>query len=120
MFFSHHRSRLTWSRQPKMVQYKDKKVFGVPLLLNVSQTGCALPQAILDAMRYLRKNGTTICCSKIGFKILTYLGLASKGIFRKTAYRSRVSTLKELIETNPGMLSVQYYIVVLWYVLYLM
>lgn len=40
-----------------MVQYKDKKVFGVPLLLNVSQTGCALPQAILDAMRHLRKNG---------------------------------------------------------------
>lgn len=52
-----HRSRLSWSRQPRMVQYKDKKVFGVPLLLNVSQTGCALPQAILDAMRHLRKNG---------------------------------------------------------------
>lgn len=40
-----------------MVQYKDKKVFGVPLLLNVSQSGCAVPQAILDAMRYLKKNG---------------------------------------------------------------
>lgn len=51
------RSRLSWCRQPRMVQYKDKKVFGVPLLLNVSQTGCALPQAILDAMRYMRKNG---------------------------------------------------------------
>lgn len=44
-----------------MVLYKDKKVFGVPLLLNVSQTGCALPQAILDAMRYLRKNGKRNC-----------------------------------------------------------
>ena len=32
-------------------------------------------------------------------------GLTSKGIFRKTAYRSRVSTLKELIETNPGMIT---------------
>jgi len=40
-----------------MVLYKDKKVFGVPLSINVIQSGCAMPQAILDAMRYLKKNG---------------------------------------------------------------
>ncbi|XP_065884812.1 rho GTPase-activating protein 7-like isoform X2 [Dysidea avara] len=77
-------SRLSWNRQPKVAQYKDKKVFGVPLLLNIIKTGCALPKTILHAISYLRKNGLT-----------------TKGIFRKAAYRSRVSSLKELTEANP-------------------
>jgi len=97
------RSRLSWNRQPKMVQYKDKKVFGVPLLLNITKTGCALPKTILHAISYLRKNGRLIFLYT-QFIELSYQGLATKGIFRKAAYRSRVSSLKELAEANPGII----------------
>ncbi len=39
----------------------DKKVFGVPLSVNVRRTGQVLPTSILSAMDHLRQAGTVGC-----------------------------------------------------------
>ena len=102
--FATFRSRLSWNRQPKIALYKGKKVFGVPLLLNIIKTGCALPKTILHAISYLRKNGRLIIFINTFVTKLSHQGLTTKGIFRKAAYRSRVSSLKEQTEANPGII----------------
>lgn len=43
-------------RKIKAPDYKDKNVFGVPLLLNVQRTSHPLPRGILQAMEYLRRH----------------------------------------------------------------
>ena len=73
----------------------DKKMFGVPLSVNVSQTGQALPLSIQHAFQHLRENG----------------GLEIKGLFRKAASKARVDHLKEINEAEPGMFSLVRYIV---------
>lgn len=40
----------------KVPDYKDKAVFGVPLIVHVQRTGQPLPQSIQQALRYLRNN----------------------------------------------------------------
>lgn len=40
----------------KASDYKDKNVFGVPLLLNVQRTSHPLPNGILQALDYLRSH----------------------------------------------------------------
>ncbi|XP_033101300.1 rho GTPase-activating protein 7-like isoform X2 [Anneissia japonica] len=67
----------------KTPDYKDKKVFGVPLSHCLQKTGQPLPQTILYAMRYLRR-----------------VAKDSVGIFRKPGVRSRIQQIKKLNETN--------------------
>lgn len=62
-------------------QYKNKLVFGVPLKVNFQRHGQPLPQAIIQIMKYLRKNA-----------------LHTVGIFRKSGSRSRMSLIREHIE----------------------
>ena len=69
----------------KSPDYKDRNVFGVPLLQVLQQTGLPLPQTILYAMRYLRRTSND-----------------AVGIFRKPGVRSRIQQLKRLNESNPG------------------
>ncbi|GFS48449.1 stAR-related lipid transfer protein 13 [Nephila pilipes] len=68
--------------------YKDKVVFGVPLLLILQRTGQPLPVSIQAAMQYLRKTA-----------------LDSTGLFRKSGVRSRIQKLKSLNETFPEKIS---------------
>lgn len=43
-------------KRMKVPDYKDKTVFGVPLIVHVQRTGQPLPQSIQEALRYLRSN----------------------------------------------------------------
>ncbi|XP_014803438.1 PREDICTED: rho GTPase-activating protein 7-like isoform X2 [Calidris pugnax] len=68
----------------KASDYKDKNVFGVPLLLNVQRTSHPLPNGILQALDYLRSH---------------YLDQV--GLFRKSGVKSRILSLREMNETSP-------------------
>uniref|UniRef100_A0A8C9F443 Rho-GAP domain-containing protein n=1 Tax=Pavo cristatus TaxID=9049 RepID=A0A8C9F443_PAVCR len=69
----------------KASDYKDKNVFGVPLLLNVQRTNHPLPIGILQALDYLRSHF-----------------LDQVGLFRKSGVRSRILSLREMNETSPN------------------
>ncbi|XP_074695178.1 rho GTPase-activating protein 7-like isoform X3 [Strix aluco] len=69
----------------KASDYKDKNVFGVPLLLNVQRTSHPLPNGILQALDYLRSHF-----------------LDQVGLFRKSGVKSRILSLREMNETNPN------------------
>uniref|UniRef100_A0A8C3JYU6 Rho-GAP domain-containing protein n=1 Tax=Calidris pygmaea TaxID=425635 RepID=A0A8C3JYU6_9CHAR len=69
----------------KASDYKDKNVFGVPLLLNVQRTSHPLPNGILQALDYLRSH---------------YLDQV--GLFRKSGVKSRILSLREMNETSPN------------------
>ncbi|NXL75926.1 RHG07 protein, partial [Leptocoma aspasia] len=71
-------------KKPKASDYKDKNVFGVPLLLNVQRTSHPLPNGILQALEYLRSHF-----------------LDQVGLFRKSGVKSRILSLREMNETNP-------------------
>lgn len=58
-------------------------VFGVPLSTIIQQTGQALPQRILEAMKFIRK-----------------IAQQEVGIFRKNGVKTRITKLKELIDKN--------------------
>lgn len=49
-------------KRMKVPDYKDKTVFGVPLIVHVQRTGQPLPQSIQQALRYLRSN----CLDQVG------------------------------------------------------
>ncbi|KAK7595289.1 hypothetical protein V9T40_013114 [Parthenolecanium corni] len=72
-------------RKVKTPDYKDKSVFGVPLLTNAQQSGFVLPEYILEALDWLRSNA-----------------LDQVGIFRKPGVRSRIHKLKILAEVRPA------------------
>ncbi|XP_009945562.1 PREDICTED: rho GTPase-activating protein 7-like, partial [Leptosomus discolor] len=72
-------------KKPKASDYKDKNVFGVPLLLNVQRTSHPLPNSILQALDYLRSHF-----------------LDQVGLFRKSGVKSRILSLREMNETNPN------------------
>uniref|UniRef100_T1PIF9 RhoGAP n=1 Tax=Musca domestica TaxID=7370 RepID=T1PIF9_MUSDO len=81
-----HRSGWNWElpkfiKKIKMPDYKDKKVFGVPLLLILQRSGQTLPIAVRAAFRWLQLNA-----------------LDQIGLFRKSGVKSRILKLKELIE----------------------
>ncbi|XP_034938595.1 stAR-related lipid transfer protein 13 [Chelonus insularis] len=83
-----HRTGWNWElpkfiRKIKSPDYKDKTVFGVPLLLSLQRTGQALPKCIQIALRWLRTNA-----------------LDQVGIFRKSGMRSRIQKLKAMTETQ--------------------
>ncbi|NXJ06780.1 RHG07 protein, partial [Odontophorus gujanensis] len=69
----------------KASDYKDKNVFGVPLLLNVQRTSHPLPNGILQALDYLRSHF-----------------LDQVGLFRKSGVRSRILSLREMNESSPN------------------
>ncbi|XP_028277507.1 rho GTPase-activating protein 7 isoform X2 [Parambassis ranga] len=71
-------------RKTKAVEAKGRRVFGVPLLLSVQQTGEPLPPSILRALVYLR----TECLDQVG-------------LFRRSGVKSRIQYLRELVESDP-------------------
>ncbi|KAJ8348423.1 hypothetical protein SKAU_G00270120 [Synaphobranchus kaupii] len=71
-------------RKTRVLDYKDKRVFGVPLLQNVQQTGAPLPPGILKALLYLKTEG-----------------LDQVGLFRKSGVKSRIQSLREMVEADP-------------------
>lgn len=79
----------TWSvpkfmKRMKVPDYKDKAVFGVPLIIHVQRTGHPLPQSIQQALRYLRSN----CLDQVG-------------LFRKSGVKSRIHALRQMNENFP-------------------
>ncbi|KAI1903561.1 hypothetical protein AGOR_G00028450 [Albula goreensis] len=72
-------------RKAKASDSKDRRVFGVPLLQSVQQTGAPLPHSILKAMHFLR----TECLDQVG-------------LFRKSGVKSRIQSLREMVEANPN------------------
>ncbi|XP_076025122.1 rho GTPase-activating protein 7 isoform X2 [Genypterus blacodes] len=71
-------------RKPKFTEVKGQRVFGVPLLLSVQQTGEPLPPSILGALLYLRSR----CLDQVG-------------LFRKSGVKSRIQFLRDLVESDP-------------------
>lgn len=61
--------------------FNSKLVFGVPLKINFQRHGQPLPKAIIQIMKYLRKNS-----------------INTVGIFRKSGSRSRMNLIREHIE----------------------
>ncbi|XP_048388389.1 stAR-related lipid transfer protein 13-like isoform X2 [Stegostoma tigrinum] len=83
----------TWSvpkfmKRMKVPDYKDKNVFGVPLIVHVQRTGQPLPQSIQQAMRYLRSH----CLDQVG-------------LFRKSGAKSRIQALRQMNEASPDNVS---------------
>ncbi|XP_055849606.1 rho GTPase-activating protein 7 isoform X2 [Episyrphus balteatus] len=81
-----HRSGWNWElpkfiKKIKMPDYKDKKVFGVPILLTLQRTGQTLPMPVRAAFRWLQLNA-----------------LDQIGLFRKSGVKSRIFKLKERVE----------------------
>ncbi|XP_029792722.1 stAR-related lipid transfer protein 13 [Suricata suricatta] len=79
----------TWSvpkfmKRMKVPDYKDKTVFGVPLIVHVQRTGQPLPQSIQQALRYLRSD----CLDQVG-------------LFRKSGVKSRIHALRQMNESFP-------------------
>ncbi|CAG0923080.1 unnamed protein product [Notodromas monacha] len=71
-------------RRMKPPEYKDKRVFGVPLHVVLQRTGYPIPAAILAAMSFLRRD----CVDAVG-------------LFRKSGVRSRIEKLKHMCESEP-------------------
>ncbi|XP_061607411.1 rho GTPase-activating protein 7 isoform X2 [Phyllopteryx taeniolatus] len=71
-------------RKGKTSPVKARRVFGLPLLVNVQRTGEPLPPAILKALVYLR----TQCLDQVG-------------LFRKSGSKSRIQYLREMLESDP-------------------
>lgn len=69
----------------KTPDYRERRIFGVPLLVTLRRTGQPLPQEILHAMRSLRKTAAS-----------------AVGIFRKTGMRKRIEKLRSQLESDPG------------------
>ncbi|XP_051539365.1 stAR-related lipid transfer protein 13-like isoform X3 [Myxocyprinus asiaticus] len=79
----------TWSvpkfmKRIKGPDFKDKTVFGVPLIVHVQQYGHPLPLSLELALRFLRSQ----CLDQVG-------------LFRKSGVKSRIQTLRQMCETSP-------------------
>ncbi|XP_038617694.1 stAR-related lipid transfer protein 13 isoform X2 [Tachyglossus aculeatus] len=79
----------TWAvpkfmKRIKVPDYRDKNVFGVPLIVHVQRTGQPLPQSIQQALQYLRTN----CLDQVG-------------LFRKSGVKSRIQALRQMNESFP-------------------
>ncbi|KAF4073445.1 hypothetical protein AMELA_G00258760 [Ameiurus melas] len=77
-------------KRSKVPDYKDKRVFGVPPIVNVQRSGQPLPQSIQQAMRYLRSQ----CLEKVG-------------IFRKSGVKSRIQALRQRNDNSPDHVTYQ-------------
>lgn len=81
-----HRSGWNWElpkfiKKIKTPDYKDKKVFGVPLLLVTQRTGQTLPKSIMAAIKWLRLNA-----------------MDQIGLFRKSGVKSRILKIRTILE----------------------
>ncbi|XP_067253840.1 stAR-related lipid transfer protein 13 isoform X5 [Chanodichthys erythropterus] len=79
----------TWSvpkfmKRMKGPDYKDKVVFGVPLIVHVQRYGYPLPLSLQLALRFLRSQ----CLDQVG-------------LFRKSGVKSRIQALRQMCETSP-------------------
>uniref|UniRef100_A0A8C1YUR5 StAR-related lipid transfer (START) domain containing 13a n=1 Tax=Cyprinus carpio TaxID=7962 RepID=A0A8C1YUR5_CYPCA len=79
----------TWSvpkfmKRMKGPDYKDKMVFGVPLIVHVQRYGHPLPMSLQLALRFLRSQ----CLDQVG-------------LFRKSGVKSRIQALRQMCETSP-------------------
>ncbi|XP_047247514.1 stAR-related lipid transfer protein 13 isoform X4 [Girardinichthys multiradiatus] len=79
----------TWSvpkfmKRTKVPDYKDKNVFGVPLIVNVQRSGQPLPLGLQQGLRYLRSQ----CLDQVG-------------LFRKSGVKSRIHALRQMNESSP-------------------
>ncbi|KAJ0004166.1 hypothetical protein NQD34_010380 [Periophthalmus magnuspinnatus] len=88
-------SRQGWSwtvpkpqRKSKGSEVKGRRVFGVPLLVNMQQTGEPLPPSVLRAMVYVRNE----CVDQMG-------------VFRKSGLKSRIQALRDQLERGPDQVS---------------
>ena len=86
VFVSLFRAGPKFIKRFKAPDYKDKHVFGVPLLVVLQRSGQPLPQCILYAMRSLRRTASD-----------------AVGIFRKSGVRSRIQKLRDQVEADAGM-----------------
>uniref|UniRef100_A0A4W5PUL6 StAR-related lipid transfer protein 13 n=1 Tax=Hucho hucho TaxID=62062 RepID=A0A4W5PUL6_9TELE len=83
----------TWSvpkfmKRMKVPDYKDKNVFGVPLIVHVQRSGQPLPLSLQQALRYLRSQ----CLDQVG-------------LFRKSGVKSRIQALRQMNESSPDNVS---------------
>uniref|UniRef100_A0AAZ3QI21 StAR related lipid transfer domain containing 13a n=1 Tax=Oncorhynchus tshawytscha TaxID=74940 RepID=A0AAZ3QI21_ONCTS len=79
----------TWSvpkfmKRLKVPDYKERSVFGVPLIVHTQRCGYPLPLCLQQALRHLR----THCLDQVG-------------LFRKSGVKSRIQALREECETSP-------------------
>nr|XP_020476081.1 stAR-related lipid transfer protein 13 isoform X2 [Monopterus albus] len=83
----------TWSvpkfmKRMKVPDYKEKSVFGVPLIVHVQRCGFPLPLCLQQALSHLRKH----CLDQVG-------------LFRKSGVRSRIQALRQQCELSPDSVS---------------
>ncbi|KAM9729439.1 stAR-related lipid transfer protein 13-like isoform 2-T2 [Menidia menidia] len=83
----------TWSvpkfmKRMKVPDYKEKSVFGVPLIVHVQRCGFPLPLCIQQALSHLR----THCLDQVG-------------LFRKSGVKSRIQALRQQCELSPDCVS---------------
>lgn len=71
-------------KRMKVPDYKDKIVFGVPLIVHVQRSGQPLPLGLQQALRYLRSQ----CLDQVG-------------LFRKSGVKSRIQALRQMNESSP-------------------
>ncbi|KAG7257499.1 hypothetical protein CRUP_033572 [Coryphaenoides rupestris] len=88
-FSMSNRHGWTWSvpkfmKRMKVPDYKDKAVFGVPLMVHVQRSGQPLPLSLQQALRYLRSQ----CLDQVG-------------LFRKSGVKSRIQALRQMNESSP-------------------
>lgn len=83
----------TWSvpkfmKRMKVPDYKEKSVFGVPLIVHVQRCGFPLPLCLQQALSHLR----THCLDQVG-------------LFRKSGVKSRIQALRQQCEISPDFVS---------------
>ncbi|XP_062262202.1 stAR-related lipid transfer protein 13 isoform X2 [Platichthys flesus] len=83
----------TWSvpkfmKRIKVPDYKEKSVFGVPLIVHVQRCGFPLPLCLQQALSHLR----THCLDQVG-------------LFRKSGVKSRILALRQQCELSPDSVS---------------
>uniref|UniRef100_A0A182NMJ2 Rho-GAP domain-containing protein n=1 Tax=Anopheles dirus TaxID=7168 RepID=A0A182NMJ2_9DIPT len=83
-----HRSGWNWDlpkfiKRIKTPDYKDRRVFGLPLVLNLQKYGSTVPYTIRLAFGWLERNA-----------------LDQVGLFRKPGVKSRIAKLKSVIEAS--------------------
>uniref|UniRef100_A0A672ZLN8 StAR-related lipid transfer protein 13 n=1 Tax=Sphaeramia orbicularis TaxID=375764 RepID=A0A672ZLN8_9TELE len=83
----------TWSvpkfmKRMKVPDYKEKSVFGVPLIVHVQRCGFPLPLCLQQALSHLK----THCLDQVG-------------LFRKSGVKSRIQALRQQCELSPDFVS---------------
>uniref|UniRef100_H2RLS7 Si:dkeyp-23e4.3 n=2 Tax=Takifugu rubripes TaxID=31033 RepID=H2RLS7_TAKRU len=94
-------------RKTKLMEVKGRRVFGVPLLVSLQQTGEPLPPSILRALIHLRAK----CLDQVrldswdqksGREAKRMSSPCQVGLFRKSGVKSRIQYLRDLVESDPG------------------